>query len=186
MKKVLVFLDIDGVICTYNSLSRIWESYMGKKWRDVADSDITPADYLKELKLSHPHVDMFDWPFDRDCCDNIHILQRSFPRVKIEYVISSTWRKYFELEELKQIFIYKGLLLNEMRGITDNLGARGDEILKWLKDNNEESTPYIVVDDEVADIKGIVDSDRMVTTRFKTGFDNDKLKDAINKIEKQL
>lgn len=182
-KRIIVFLDIDGVVATREALRKKWEEYAGTS----INADVRPI--LEEYQLAFPNVSMYDWPFCPKACANIHKFQRSFLGYKVVYVISSTWRKAFggDLEELNQVFTYKGLLLNEIIGKTDNFGARGEEILKWIEDNNEQGTPYIVIDDECKyDIFEHVSKDNCVETTFNKGFDGHRLKEAINKVYEQL
>lgn len=182
VKKIIIFLDIDGVVATRNALAKKWEEYSGEPF-----SSEKTQEKLKELQLNWPQTSMWDWPFCQKACANIHKLQRSFLGYKVVYVISSTWRKGFDLKELEQVFVYKGLLLNEIIGRTDSFGERGKEILKWLEDNNEQDTPYIVIDDECEyDIIPHIQKENCVQTTFSKGFDGHKVKEAINKVYEQL
>lgn len=180
-KRLIVFLDIDGVIATKKSLDRLWKEYMGKAWSRKAQED------LDEFCLNWPHTSMYHWPFDRNSCKHIHEFQRSFKGVRVEYVICSTWRYGRTLQEMDELFTQKGLLLNNIIGKTPTGMKRGEEINKWLEDNNEIQTPFLVFDDDCYyDIHPFIDEKHLIDTPFKDGFNKEKLAQAIEKANKLL
>jgi hypothetical protein len=70
-------------------------------------------------------------------------------------VISSTWRKSFDLQELSSFLILKGFTDADSRviGITPDLGYqhhRQDEILLWLA-GHPEVTEFVILDDDTAE-----------------------------------
>lgn len=182
MKRLIIFLDIDGVIATMAALDKVWKSYTGKSWDEVENM----KEYLESLNLSWPHVSCDDWPFDEMAIHRLQLFQRDFP-ASVEYVIPSSWRTGRTLEELDELFTLKGLRLNKIIGKTGRGNSRGEEILTWLKKNNEESTPYIVIDDECKyDIcnpekENQVDEQLCVQTPFKDGINEDKLVEMFQK-----
>lgn len=175
---IYVFLDIDGVVATERALDKKWFDY-------AADMPMTGfGDDLKSKKLAHPPVSMYDWPFDQECISNLHYYQRYY-RTKgynVNYVISSSWRMGRTIEELNKLFAKKGLILHEIVGKTKHGKTRGEEINEWLKDNNVESNPFIVIDDECDyDIVQHIDDKHLVKTIMYNGFDTLKLKNALYK-----
>lgn len=184
IEDIIIFLDIDGVIATSKSIDEVWVEYMG-----ISPNDCSFSEVLTEKNLPMPHTCMFDWPFDRRCISNIHKLQLFFHEKGkiVNYVISSSWRLSRSLEELQELFVLKGLHLTNIIGKTKYLDAtRGKEILTWLEDNKKTS-PYLVIDDDIMyDIFEDISEGFTIETKFKDGFTNKLLEEAIEKIEKQL
>ena len=186
-KEIIIFLDIDGVIATNNSIYDLWKEYMGEKPTTKFN------EILKRKNLPFINTSMKYWPFDRNCISNIHKLQLYFHEQGyiVNYVISSTWRIGRTIEELKDLFNLKGLYLTNIIGKTDRVrlhdSPRGKEILQWLKDNDKENSIYMVIDDDINyDIIQYIDKKHCIKTEFKNGFNNKLLKETIEKIEKLL
>lgn len=183
--EVYAFLDIDGVVATGRAIDSKWEEFSGNPPFN--------GDFNKELKdnnLTFPGLSMQYWPFDQEALKNIHFFQRYFAQRghKIKWVISSSWRMGRDIEKLDKLFRLKGLVLSK---IVDKTGMkpkdRGQQILKWIKDNKVEGKPFIVLDDECHyDIVQHIDEKHLVETPFSTGFNYAKMKEAINKVHKQL
>lgn len=185
-KDIYIFLDVDGVIATQRSLDLKWRDYMGD---DPHDQDF--GEVLDQKNLNFPGISGDDWPFDQECISNFHYFQRSYRQMghNVKYVISSTWRGGRTIEEIHDLFVMKGLILCEIVGKTgrDKGRKRGKEILTWLKDNDVEDNPYIVIDDECKfDINKHIDEKHIIDTTFNTGFDYSKMRRAIYKVNKQL
>jgi hypothetical protein len=64
-------------------------------------------------------------------------------------LITSTWRKYFTLEEMTSMLKAKGLTA-EIVGITPVLDRRerGDEIKAWFKKAQEPIEAFVILDDD--------------------------------------
>ncbi len=90
---------------------------------------------------------------DRRCMQALNYLCKT---LNAKVVISSTWRME-GLEALRKKFEFTGFK-GEIIGLTPNLideklyARRGTEILRWLEQNKYEGE-YIVLDDEIFDIK---------------------------------
>ena len=180
--RLIIFLDIDGVIATHDSLDEVWLAYTGKTWDEVDDMKA----YLDSKQLTWPSVSCDDWPFDRKAIHRLQLFQRDFP-AQVEYVISSSWRTGRTLEEMDQLFTHKGLRLTKIIGKTGRAKTRGAEILNWLKKYDEESTPYIIIDDECSyditnpDKEDQINESLCVQTPFKDGINEDKLVELFQK-----
>lgn len=192
MEKVIIFLDIDGVFCTRNSLNEAWKNYTG------LDTFEESSEYLKKYNIPWPRVSMYDWPFDKTATYNYHILQRKLYEIGLKpiTIISSTWRNGFPFTRnpdnineatIKDVFQYKGLQICNLEGRTGNEGKhRGDQILGWLEKNNC-NLPYISIDDDSAyDIADIIGWDKCITPKFKDGLQLHHVFESIEKLKAQI
>jgi hypothetical protein len=82
-------------------------------------------------------------------------------------VISSTWRKSYEPEDIASILHLRGFRYTEsIIGKTPSLNTqRGDEVAAWLATHKVES--FVIVDDD-SDMGAL--SSRLVKTSFRTGL----------------
>jgi hypothetical protein len=91
-------------------------------------------------------------------------------------VISSSWRKLFDLETLQGLLVAKGFT-GEVIDVTPDLSGepievpwqrreRGFEIEKWVKDNNPEAT-FVIFDDD-SDMGNL--HHRFIQTSWKYGL----------------
>lgn len=175
----IVFLDIDGVICTKNSIHQAIADWSGL---DANDKDLfTKYDKICKSIGFFPSFDMDHWPFDKEALKNIHALSRD-PQVR--FVISSTWRVGRTTDQLKRLFTMKGMcipIIDRTPSNNDDLKGRGEEIKFWLeKEKDFEVESYVVIDDDSFDIVE-VHPDNFVHTQFKDGFTKDCL-DLARKI----
>jgi hypothetical protein len=181
---IYAFLDIDGVVATQRAIDDRWEEYSGNPPFN--------GDWNKELKdngVNFPGFSGKYWPFDQEAIKRIHFFQRYFAQRghKIKWVISSSWRLGQSVKELNKLFRLKGLYLSKIVDKTGHKGKRGEQILKWMKDNKVKKQPFIVLDDECKhDIVQYIDEKHLIDTSFSTGFDYLKMKEAIHKVENQL
>ena len=114
----IIFLDIDGVLnCV---------------------TDNIPSEYLHDLqKIAQTGIN--------DRCASV--LNNIIKKTNAKIVISSSWRTYFSLDELKEIFKYKNIKATIL-GITPSRFSnydRGQEIRWWLEDHYVKS--YVIIDD---------------------------------------
>ena len=148
----LIFLDIDGVLnCTSDF---------------IADDTL---DMSSELYfLSHRLVNIF----------NDFILELATRQVKLDFVISSTWRKGHTLSEIKGIFSSYGLTDINIVGMTGNdpTDHRGTEIQTYIDENYVISRydGYFILDDDSRDIADTFGPDIFVHI---CGLDGITLKD---------
>lgn len=182
----IVFLDIDGVLCTTNSINQSIADWCGI---DVDDPNlfVKYKSITKDLGF-FPSIDMDNWPFDRAALKNIHELAR-IPDVR--FVISSTWRLGKTVNQLEELFAMKGMNIRIVgRTPSDHhtLHGRGEEIKYWsdstATDNkNFEVSSFVIIDDDIFDIKKHFPNN-IVETNFKDGFTNEHLKlakDILNR-----
>lgn len=174
----IVFLDIDGVICTENSFRKSIADWSGL---DVNDQDLF-KNYEKACKNIgfFPSFGMEHWPFDKNALKNIHELAR-IPDVR--FVISSTWRVGRTVNQLKELFTMKGMNIRIVDRTPSGhhlLRGRGDEIKYWLdatNNKNFEVSSFVIIDDDVYDIINKF-PDNTVQTNFNDGFTEEHLRIA--------
>lgn len=178
----IVFLDIDGVMATHNTMKNGWQyrkSCTKRKYNET----------IKDQKT-----------LSRKC---IKTLNRLVVKTHAKIVISSAWRYGKDIKYFRRLFRSRGFC-GEIIGMTpkwnaykDLLGVktvadltmfweheRGNEINLWLvwnKHKNIES--YIVIDDDVDDLIPLHEG-KVIHTNIDTGFSGDDLlREAIKKIK---
>jgi hypothetical protein len=167
MKKSILFLDLDGVIC----LSSNWGSRhkKQKEWRRLKSS-------------IHPNEMPVEYRFDNFDQKAVKILNEILEETGAEIVLSSDWRLYATLEELGEYFLSKGIIKKpidmtdkykniypsefSIRYNSDLNFERYMEIQYWL-DNNPEVTHWVAVDDLLMSVKYLAD-------RFSSNNGSDK------------
>lgn len=186
----VIFLDIDGVVCTMRSLCLAMARWYGVPLdSDLYWDDIVVDPRIEELqqqrrenKQSVPDLYMEFWPFDIIAVDYIHKIIRENPNVR--FVISSTWREGQTIESLHQMFKLKGMTLPILDFTPQQIDKdRGMEIKTWL-DFNKDSygvTHFCAIDDNIKSIKRVF-PDNVVETSYKNGFGEDE----YNKLMKIL
>jgi hypothetical protein len=146
-----LFLDIDGVL---NSVQSSFYNQRRIERNELrCDEDNGP--------LLHQHL----CPIS---VSNLNCLLEEFPDIRI--VISSTWRKYKSVEQLKVVLRKNGLLyVDKVIGKTPVLDGkeRGYEIQEWL-DKHPETTHFVILDDD-SDMVHL--KDHWIGTNPFIGFD---------------
>ena len=142
--KPLLFLDLDGVLHTANYDS--WLSFLGK-----------------------PLTDDFGAKFSPSCIRNLKfIVKRTGARI----VIISNWR-HFGLQRMKEMWEKRrlpGTVVGVTPYLTNETGSelyRGEEIARWLQENNAPNAPYVIIDDRSEEY---VDRGRLVQVNYKRGL----------------
>ena len=172
MKKV-IFLDVDGVL---NSDRTLYESIsleddlilnlkeiinktgakiiLSSSWRLSTDAITTLMDKLDKFGLAISSM----------TCDGVDLDWLE----KYEF---DTTKKYldtkFDYDENKQIKITHD---------------RGAEIFKWLHDHDD--CAYVILDDEIEDIKPYFNESVIVKTSYKTGLTKEDVKKAVQILNK--
>lgn len=126
----ILFLDIDGVL---NS--------------DASDK------YFKDLGVPAPKTfeELKKVSYTRFCpvaLNNLRSIFKAVPEARV--VFHSTWRRYFDLSELKEMFAYHGFKKSLFKDCTLIKLSGGDKvhsINSYLSDNKK-IVKYAVVDDE--------------------------------------
>ena len=108
----------------------------------------------------------------------VHRLNRIIDATDAQVVVSSTWRIFFNNQQLREILRdagFKGQLIDTT---IDLGGHRGDEIRHWLN-NHLGVTSFVILDDND---DGISDhfKDQWVETSFVTGLLKVHVEKAIN------
>ena len=99
--------------------------------------------------LKHKHVYLLDQKqedlFIPELAKNINKLCKEFD---FKIVVSSTWRKYFSLEELEYMLRYMGITAPVV-GVTpvSNKETRSIEITNWLNTYSDKWSSYYILDD---------------------------------------
>lgn len=159
-KTIYIFLDVDGVLNNEKYLVKCYEHN------------------------GHHAMHMNHAPFDPKCLNNLMKLVRYIERKKydVKIILSSTWRLHeVDYEIVNARIAEYGLTL---KGRTDYIHSeRGLEINKYLEDNPD-YLYYLIIDDDIFDIKPYHNFKYVITTKYLTGFDNSKLKEAKLKFDK--
>jgi len=116
-----------------------------------------------------------EFHFEPKLVDNLNKLLDSIPDLKI--VVSSSWREDLEdaIEQLKLSgFKYEDRII----GVTSDLGHRGKEISNSL--DHLEYSKYLVIDDNINEIKELIPYDRILRIDPSHGFDSLYLDFALN------
>jgi len=139
----IIFLDIDGVLSTYKEY--------GYNCMSVEDY-FKQNPWAEELKVKYP--------FNKECVKILNEIFEIYEDIKI--VLTSDWRKYWNHEQLKVIFIENGLTKwpEDITKITKTFGydnierIRAGEISEYLEshnmlknDNLESDYKWIIIDD---------------------------------------
>jgi len=162
----IIFLDIDGVIC----LSREWGSRARKikRWE------------LEGGEGEPPVTIRFD-DFNKMAVD---VLNDIILTSGADIVISSDWRLYATLDEMKDLFYQFGVIKGpidftpELQTVTKRVDIRVDEINLWLS-NHPEVTHWVAIDD-----LDLSELDNFVKTREREGLKQCNISNKILKFLK--
>lgn len=161
MKEIfLIFLDIDGVLDNMN----YWE------------------ECFKRHKVKGI-MSMRNFPLDPKCLNNLMKLNQELEKnYEVKIILSSTWR----LNEIDTAIVNHrlaeyGMRVFEKTGYSTT-GKRGIEIQEYL-DHYKNYKDYLVLDDDVNDIIGIIPEEKVIKTYFESGFNDEKLQEALKRIE---
>ena len=162
----IIFLDIDGVIC----LSREWGSRMRKikRW-ELEGGEGEPPVTIRLDDFNKMAVDVL----------NDIILTSG-----ADIVISSDWRLYTTLDEMKDLFYQFGVIKGpidftpELQTVTKRADIRVDEINLWLS-NHPEVTNWVAIDD-----LDLSELDNFVKTREREGLKQCNISNKILKFLK--
>lgn len=139
----VLFVDIDGVLVSVGSMIHNNRLYVSGE--STADS--------------HKAIDPV-------AASNLHYILEEVPGVEI--VISSSWRKYYTLEALQEVFDEHRIPGSFIVGTTPVLEgqSRGHEIELYLK-HHPEITNFVIIDDD-SDLD--LYADRLVQVDGKNGL----------------
>lgn len=107
--------------------------------------DIDGVLVTKQSILANRHIHPHD--FDKDC---VNVLNHILFETGAKIVISSTWRLFWNMSELKEHFSKFGIDPDVIIDITPDFNqsmARGLEIAWWLR-NHSEVEDFVIIDDD--------------------------------------
>jgi len=159
-----IFLDIDGVLSTIKEYDKPRKKFWSKY--DIANN----------LKIPYP--------FNEGC---VKIFNEILTEFECKIIISSDWKLYWTLDELKQIFKFNNVIKDPV-DITDNTEKkvislnqkRYEEIYEYIKKHNIRN--FIVIDD--LDLRSFLDDDVFILTKEREGLKQTGVKKKIIKLLK--
>lgn len=166
MTKIL-FLDMDGVL--NDAAFFEWVKVSNKKWLQMNDLNRRLATHINPINAMNL---LYVLKEDKD----------------VRVVISSTWRKHFNLKELQYMLGKLGIPKEKIIGKTgipppgkyEGTGPediqRGDLCLKWANENLIDRENFVCVDDD-NDFDSV--RDRFVRTNYKNGFIRTKAEEVL-------
>lgn len=175
MEKIL-FLDIDGVLNSKSYLDTV------KMDRETLISELvhfykdekTPYPSARTLAVRLVHLDQ----------DKVEMLTNIVKKTNCKIVLSSSWRMGNTAEQMQYCLEQKDSSFPKNTVIDTTtkeiLRIRGDEIDKWIKDNNFKGT-YCVVDDE----EKTYDYQPRVTTLYSVGMTSSDATEIIKKLNRK-
>lgn len=148
-----IFLDIDGVLNNENYFFECFKRH-----------------HIKGIMSMH------NFPFDPKCLNNLMILRQKLNNngYKVHIILSSTWR----ISNIDTAIVNSRLAEYGMR-IEDKTIFNGDrtkEIKEYI--DKHYCVNYLVLDDDNCKIL----SNHFIHTNLKTGFDDKKLEEALDKV----
>lgn len=125
--KIILFLDLDGVLTSI-------------PWM------ITRHQLRRYGLLNYPGIEC-SHIVDPGCLAHLNFLLRA---TGAQIVISSTWRTYLSLEELRRTLETQGMVPGRIIGKTPRIHvsrSRGLEVKQWISENSFEGR-FVVIDDD--------------------------------------
>lgn len=152
----IIFQDIDGCL---NNFAVIRASERGTKSKG---SDTNPITYL--VSSIGPEL--------------VSRLNRLVEATQAVLVISSTWRKWYTIEQMKEAFKTQGFQGTIIGMTPDNGTHRGLEIAEWLEVNKDryDVESFVILDDD-SDMSHL--KHRLVKTSMLEGLCDDHVDRAI-------
>lgn len=153
-----IFLDHDGVICLPPQFG---------------------SHYLKRSKFNRQIQDQIlsvQYRFDDFDKGAAQILNEILKETGAEIVVTSTWRRYSTLNEMRKYYAQQGIIKTPI-GFTSNLHNRTLEIETYLSENPS-ITNWVAVDDDKLMVENFV------LTNFETGLVGSGIKEKIIKFLK--
>ena len=172
MKKV-IFLDVDGVLNSSRTLYEdiSLEDYLISNLKELVDKTGAKIILSSSWRLSTEAVatlmdklDKFGLVISGMTCDSVDL----------------DWLEKYEFDATKKYLDTKfDWDENRQIKITHDRGA---EIFKWLHDHDD--CAYVILDDEIEDIKPYFSESVIVKTSYKTGLTKEDVKKAIQILNK--
>lgn len=172
MKKV-IFLDVDGVLNSNRTLYEdiSLEDDLILNLKEIVNKTKAKIILSSSWRLSTEAVamlmdglDKFGLAISGMTCDGVDL----------------DWLEKYEFDATKKYLDTK-FDYNENRQIKIT-HDRGAEIFKWLHDHDD--CVYVILDDEIEDIKPYFNESAIVKTSYKTGLTKEDVKKAIQILDK--
>lgn len=178
-KHPIIFLDVDGVLYPYpHPTSGVFRTY---------DSTYTQLKKIHNPMLMQ-HLGcslrtlnkMLDFDFSA-----VARVKKLCETTGARIVISSDWRKKKNLTQIKNIFQLLGLG-QWVISYTDQLdGDRGAEIQKWLTEQMDQVSSFVIIDDNIFDFEELFPKE-FVHCKPEVGFSSTKLDQASVRLKTPL
>lgn len=144
VKKIIIFLDFDGVM----------------------DTSFLKISLTKELQALS---DRYGLLFDKKCVTN---LKKIIDATNADIVVTSSWKLDMNLEKLQEMWKYRKLP-GKIIDVTPNLiGSRSDEISAWLEAHKCIDIQYVIIDDMSADYFDTPLADHLFNVNPYVGLDS--------------
>lgn len=143
VKKIIIFLDFDGVM----------------------DTSFLKISLTKERQALS---DRYGLLFDKKCVRN---LKKIIDATNADIVVTSSWKLDMNLEKLQEMWKYRKLP-GKIIDVTPNLiGSRSDEISSWLEAHKDIDIQYVIIDDMSADYFDTPLADHLFNVNPYVGLD---------------
>jgi hypothetical protein len=110
---------------------------------------------------------------------------RIIEETNAKVVISSAWRNYHDLEYLTDMLVKAGLHKEDVVSETPYRdGVRGREISLWLERSDVEIESFVILDDDVFDMKE--HEGKYVQTDTDNGITSEEADEAIKILDKDI
>lgn len=144
VKKIIIFLDFDGVM----------------------DTSFLKISLTKERQALS---DRYGLLFDKKCVTN---LKKIIDATNADIVVTSSWKLDMNLEKLQEMWKYRKLP-GKIIDVTPNLiGSRSDEISSWLEAHGGNDIRYVIIDDMSADYFDSPVAEHLINVNPYVGLDS--------------
>lgn len=181
----IIFLDIDGVLNEFypnNTLNMIENAHYWEQRKENKNFVYNfMLKYEKAIKENIGKQTYFTFVEDIDF-ERVEVLNKIIKESCAKIVISSSWRG-MGIDNITLLLCLRGFLYpKSIISATPRLTGikRGLEIQSWL-DSNEEVLEYVIIDDEMFDIKETHPKENIFQVRGLTEKDAGKIIKFLNK-----
>lgn len=157
----VIFLDIDGVL--QPDISRMRFDVDRKALQTELAEKFQDDEYLKISDYDLAAV-YYDWSPDA-----VNYLRLLLDNYKAKIVLSTNWKEFNSIEIMKKLFRIHNLDQYIIGCTPNRLGGRAKEIQKYIEENNESISNFIVLDDSYKDELSSSFKDRFVYCRSSLG-----------------
>lgn len=112
----------------------------------------------------------------------VFLLEGIVRKTNCSVVLSSSWR-FLGLERINNALGDLGSYISIKHHTTLKRGDRGKQILEYIKKHNIKD--YVVLDDEIIDIKNYIPKERLVKTSWEKGLQKEHSERVIKILNKE-